>query len=62
MQMLFEVPRQFVAQVASGQVDRFGAILKEVATGRIVGHLQETGAMQGALGQCSQSIWLRRFL
>ncbi len=49
MQMLFEVPRQFVAQVASGQVDRFGAILKEVATGRIVGHLQETGAMQGAL-------------
>ncbi|MDT8320752.1 MAG: hypothetical protein RQ826_09545 [Xanthomonadales bacterium] len=40
---LFQVPERFIAALQSGQMTRFGGILKDNATGRIVGHLQETG-------------------
>ena len=42
----FVVPAKFQAAVEAGQVARYGAILKNETTGRIVGHLQETGALR----------------
>jgi len=46
MSILFDVPAQLLASEASGVVRRYGAILKDEATGRIVGHVQESGALQ----------------
>lgn len=51
MTIPFEIPAKFAAQLDLGQIERFGTILKEVGTGRIVGHLQETGALQAVLTQ-----------
>lgn len=42
----FVIPSEFLAAVQSGAVEQIGALLKNTATGKIVGHLQETGAMQ----------------
>lgn len=47
----FEVPAKYVAELASGEIVRFGALLKEEATGRIVAHLQESGLVQQLLSQ-----------
>lgn len=41
----FMVPAEFAAQHAASLVVRHGAILKDVATGRIVAHMQETGLL-----------------
>lgn len=41
----FMVPAEFVAQHGAGLVVRHGAILKDVATGQIVAHMQETGLL-----------------
>ena len=46
MSIPFDVPAQLLASEVSGAVRRYGAILKDEATGRIVGHVQETGALQ----------------
>ena len=43
---IFDVPARFGTEFLSGNVVRYGAILKDSSTGRIVGHLQETGAAQ----------------
>jgi len=45
----FEIPTQFRAAVAAGDLITNGALLKDAVTGRIVAHLQETGALQKAL-------------
>lgn len=45
----FDIPQQFAALVEAGKIVRFGAILKDVETGRIVSHLQETGALYDSL-------------
>ena len=39
----FRIPFDFAADVAVGKIVRYGAILKDAQTGRIVAHLQETG-------------------
>lgn len=49
MSIPFDIPAQLLASEVSGAVRRYGAILKDEATGRIVGHVQETGALQKAL-------------
>ena len=49
MSIPFDIPTQFLGSKASGAVRRYGAILKDEATGRIVGHVQETGALQKVL-------------
>ena len=41
--------------MASGDVIRVGTLLKDSATGRILAHLQETGALQSALTHLSPS-------
>ena len=50
MTISFEVPTKFLASHTLGAVVRYGAILKDAGTGRIVGHLQETSALH-ALSQ-----------
>lgn len=45
MSIPFDTPAQLFASEVSGAIRRYGAILKDEATGRIVGHVQETGAL-----------------
>lgn len=42
----FIVPANFQAALSIGNVVRYGSVLKDSATGRIVAHLQETGMLQ----------------
>lgn len=39
----FSLPAELLGRVAAGELVRYGTILKDAATGRIVGHVQETG-------------------
>ncbi len=59
----FAVPSEFLPKVASGELIRYGAILKDADTGMIVGHLKEAGDLAqnlssltpiGALSQAGQ--------
>jgi hypothetical protein len=43
--LLYSIPAGLAAQVASGQVQLFGAILKDSVSGQIVGHVQQTGLL-----------------
>lgn len=52
----FEIPAQYVAQLAAGELIRYGAILKSAGTGQIVAHLQETGIAQQALSSLASPI------
>ncbi|MBK7655872.1 MAG: hypothetical protein IPJ18_13110 [Betaproteobacteria bacterium] len=45
----FEIPAEFLGRVASGELVRYGTILKDAGTGQIVKHLQETGVAQSVL-------------
>lgn len=47
----FDLPLRFASGVASGDIVRYGAILKDAATGRILGHLQESSVGQSLLSQ-----------
>lgn len=49
MSIPFYVAQKFADELASGELRRYGAILKNAQTGRIVAHLQETGALQKVL-------------
>jgi hypothetical protein len=48
----FEIPERFLAGFAVGAVRRIGATLRDPATGRILGHLQETGRFQQLASIC----------
>lgn len=50
-QFLFEIPAKFAAEVNAGSLIRVGALLKNPSTGKIVAHLQETGAGQALLSK-----------
>ena len=45
----FEIPAELLGRVASGELVRYGTILKDAGTGQIVKHLQETGVAQSIL-------------
>ena len=45
MSIQFDIPGKFLPQVLNGDVERYGAILKEVGSGQIVGHLKEVGGL-----------------
>ena len=45
----FEIPARLLARFETGELIRYGTILKDVATGKIVGHVQETGLAQSLL-------------
>lgn len=49
MPIPFVIPVTLRAGAALGQVVRYGTVLKDTNTGRIVGHLQETGVFREAL-------------
>ena len=49
MAIPMEPAMKFAADLAAGNLVRYGAILKDASTGRIVGHLKETGLMESAL-------------
>lgn len=55
--LLYAIPPSLLARAATGQVQLFGAILKDSATGQIVGHVQQTGLLgqmlSGAAGMAS---------
>lgn len=51
--LLYAIPTGLVAQVASGQVQLFGAILKDSVTGQIVGHVQQTGLLNQMLSSAA---------
>ena len=54
-QIPFDLPAQFLQVIANGDIVRYGAILKDAETGRIVGHLQESGIAQSLLSQTISS-------
>jgi len=45
----FSAAAEYLPGLATGKTVRFGSILKSAETGRIVGHLQETGVVQSLL-------------
>ncbi len=45
----FEIPTELLGRVASGELIRYGTILKDSVTGKIVHHIQETGVAQSVL-------------
>ncbi len=47
--ILFRIPAEFEAGYTVGQFVRYGGILKDASSGRIVGHLQETGLLQSTI-------------
>ncbi len=46
----FSIPSEYAAALMDGSLIRIGTLLKESATGKIVAHVQETGAVQNVLG------------
>ena len=46
-----QIPEQFLSRILNGEVIRHGAILQEVASGKIVGHLKEAGQFGSTLSQ-----------
>lgn len=51
MPIPYVVPLLLKAAVASGQASVVGAIIKDNATGRILGHMQQTTGLQTLLGK-----------
>lgn len=49
MSIPFDIPLQFRTAHLAGDIIRSGALLRDPSTGRIVAHLQETGALQKLL-------------
>jgi hypothetical protein len=45
MTIPFDIPGQWMGKVLSGDYIRYGSIIKEAASGKIIGHLQEAGGL-----------------
>ncbi len=52
----FDYPARFWAAVQAGDVIRYGTILKDAGTGKIVGHMQESGVAQSLLSMVGSGI------
>lgn len=50
-QIPFDLPLRFLPGLATGDIVRYGAILKDAGTGQILGHLQESGIGQSLISQ-----------
>jgi len=61
MSIPFITPDHFGALVESGHVIRYGAILKDAASGRIVAHMQQTGVLEGLLSKTSSVLPINPF-
>jgi hypothetical protein len=53
MPLLYAIPPGLDALVSSGQAQLFGAIIKDVSSGQILGHVQQTQGFVQALAQAS---------
>ena len=51
----FVIPSKFNPGVATGEIIRHGALLKDASTGRILAHVQETGGLQNLLQKALSS-------
>lgn len=47
----FQIPSEFIGLVNSGQLVRYGTILKDVSSGHVVGHLKEAGELSKILSE-----------
>lgn len=52
----FQIPAEFLSAHDAGEVVRYGAILKDVVSGRIVAHLQEVGGLGSILQESLNSL------
>lgn len=52
----FSIPAAFEAQFLAREVVRYGALLKDAETGKIVAHLQQTGIFENVLSQAPSMI------
>jgi len=50
-----QIPEQFLSRILNGELVRHGAILQDVASGQIVGHLKEAGKLGLVMSQLSMS-------
>ena len=53
MSINFMIPINFLPRIASGELIRYGAIIKNASSGRIVGHLKEIGDTSSILSSLS---------
>jgi len=51
IEIAMKIPEQFLKRLAAGDVVRHGAILQEVVSGKIVGHLKEVGGLGDILSR-----------
>jgi hypothetical protein len=51
----FKIPSEFASGIADGSIERFGTILKNASSGKILAHVQETGLAQSLFSQISAS-------
>lgn len=49
MPLLYELPLELIPRIATGSADLVGAIIKDSATGQILGHVQQAGNATGIL-------------
>lgn len=52
----FDYPARLLADIAAGNIIRYGTILKDAGTGRIVAHMQESGVAQSLFSAVSSGI------
>jgi hypothetical protein len=55
MTIPFDIPFSYKSAIIDGSVERFGTILKDNATGKIVAHVQETGLAQEVMSRAGSS-------
>jgi hypothetical protein len=55
-QIPFDLPVKFLPGLASGEIVRYGTLLKHTGTGQILGHLQETGIAQNLISNALSSV------
>ena len=56
MPLLYEIPLQMQALIGSQQASLVGAIIKDNATGHILGHVQQASGLTSVLGQAASGV------
>tara|TARA_R110002074_G_scaffold209378_2_gene378345 strand:+ start:427 stop:1434 length:1008 start_codon:yes stop_codon:yes gene_type:complete len=56
MPLLYEIPFSVISRISSGEAEVVGALIKEVASGKILAHVQPTQGFFNAISQVSGSI------
>ena len=56
MPLLYEVPTHLLAMITSDKASLLGAIIKDNATGHILGHVQQASGLSSLLGQTASAL------